>query len=208
MCADDKTITFFAERAQRNGRSLVRAPRLVAPDADALYVRSLRIDVSDLEPQIAKPHAVGKVARVRELEGTAVAQGYIGTCTNGRLEDLAIAAGILRNQKVHPDARLVVAPASRDIYLDAMAAGYIQDLVRAGASVVTPGCGPCVGTHNGVPSDGENVISTANRNFKGRMGNSKASIYLASPATVAASMLTATIRDPRDVELQPVAAGR
>jgi 3-isopropylmalate/(R)-2-methylmalate dehydratase large subunit len=199
MRADEKTLAFLSERAARSGVSLTREPQPVDPDPDAVYARSIEIDASALAPQIAKPHAVGNVVPIDEVEGTPVAEGYLGTCTNGRLEDFAIAASILRGRTVHPDFRLVVAPASRDIYLDAMAAGYIQTLVEAGASVVTPGCGPCVGTHNGVPSDGENVISTANRNFKGRMGNSNASIYLGSPATVAASALSARISDPRAV---------
>ena len=198
MEADDKTLAFFAQRATRNGAPLARQVDPVAPDADANYAQTIEIDVSGLEPQIAKPHAVGNVSPISGVAGTPIAQGFIGTCTNGRLEDFAIAAGILKGRHVHPDVRLVVAPASRDIYLDAMGAGYIQTLVEAGASVVTPGCGPCVGTHNGVPSDGENVISTANRNFKGRMGNSNSFIYLGSPATVAASVLNAQITDPRE----------
>jgi 3-isopropylmalate/(R)-2-methylmalate dehydratase large subunit len=148
-------------------------------------------------PQIAKPHAVDNVSPIEEVAGTPIAQGVLGTCTNGRLEDLAIATEILRGRRVHPDVRFIVAPASKQVYLDAMAAGYIQALVEAGAAVVTPGCGPCVGTHNGVPSDGENVISTANRNFRGRMGNSNAFIYLGSPATVAASVIEGAITDPR-----------
>ncbi|MCL2757237.1 MAG: 3-isopropylmalate dehydratase large subunit [Coriobacteriia bacterium] len=197
MRADEKTLAFLNERAERNGVALARDPQPVKPDADAVYTQTIEIDVTTLEPQIAKPHAVGNVCGISELIGTPIAQGVIGTCTNGRLEDFAIASSILAGRKIHPDCRLVVAPASRDIYLDAMAAGYIQTLVKAGASVVTPGCGPCVGTHNGVPSNGENVISTANRNFKGRMGNSNAFIYLASPATVAASVLNACITDPR-----------
>ena len=192
MKADEKTLAFFAARGD-----LAREPQPVDPDPDAVYAQTIHIDVTKLTPQIAKPHAVGNVVPLPELEETPVAEGVIGTCTNGRLEDFAIAASILKGRKIHPDVRLVVAPASRDIYLDAMAAGYIQDLVEAGACVVTPGCGPCVGTHNGVPSDGENVISTANRNFKGRMGNSNAFIYLGSPATVAASMLEGRITDPR-----------
>ena len=198
MEADEKTLAFFAERAARNGEPLVREPAPVFADVDAAYLQTVEIDVTGLEPQIAKPHAVGNVCGISEVAGTPIAQGVIGTCTNGRLEDFAIAAGILQGRRVHPDVRLVVAPASKDIYLNAMAAGYIQTLVEAGASVVTPGCGPCVGTHNGVPSDGENVISTANRNFKGRMGNSNAFIYLGSPATVAASVLNACITDPRE----------
>ena len=198
MQADEKTLAFFDERARRNGVPLVREPSPVAPDPDALYAQTIEIDTSALEPQIAKPHAVGNVSPIGEVAGTAIAEGYLGTCTNGRLEDFAIAANIMEGRKIHPDVRLVVAPASKDIYLDAMAAGYIQTFVEAGASVVTPGCGPCVGTHNGVPSDGENVISTANRNFKGRMGNSNSYIYLGSPATVAASVLNGCITDPRE----------
>jgi len=198
MRADAKTQLFFEERARRNGVPLVRTHKPVDPDADAVYAQTVEIDTSALEPQIAKPHAVGNVVPVSEVVGTPIAEGVIGTCTNGRLEDFAISANILKGRKINPDTRLVVAPASRDIYLDAIAAGYIDTFVRAGACVVTPGCGPCVGTHNGVPSDGENVLSTANRNFKGRMGNSNAFIYLGSPATVAASVLTGTITDPRE----------
>jgi 3-isopropylmalate/(R)-2-methylmalate dehydratase large subunit len=198
MCADSKTLAFFAERAERNGRPLSHTPRPTEPDADAVYARDIVIDVADIQPMIAKPHAVGNVVPIQDVEGTPVAEGVIGTCTNGRLEDFAIAAGILDGRRISSACRLVVAPASRDSYLDAMAAGYIQTLVKAGACVVSPGCGPCVGTHNGVPSDGENVISTANRNFKGRMGNSNAFIYLGSPATVAASMIGGRITDPRN----------
>jgi 3-isopropylmalate/(R)-2-methylmalate dehydratase large subunit len=198
MCADAKTQAFFEQRAARNGLPLAHEPQPVDPDEDARYTRTIEIDVSALEPIVARPHAVGNVAALAEIEGLELAEGYLGTCTNGRLEDLAIATAILKGRTIHPDFRLVVAPASRDIYLDAMAQGFIQTLVAAGASVVTPGCGPCVGTHNGVPSDGENVISTANRNFKGRMGNSNAFIYLASPATVAASSLNARVTDPRE----------
>ncbi|MDR1712676.1 MAG: 3-isopropylmalate dehydratase large subunit, partial [Coriobacteriales bacterium] len=197
MQADAKTLAFFAQRAERNGQPLARQPQPQAPDTDASYAGHIEIDASALQPQIARPHAVGNVVPIGELPETPIAQGYIGTCTNGRLEDFAIASSILKGRKVHPDVRLVVAPASRDIYLDAMAAGYIQALVEAGASVVTPGCGPCVGTHNGVPSDGEKVISTAYRTFPGRMGTSNAFIYLGSPATVAASVLNARIPDPR-----------
>jgi 3-isopropylmalate/(R)-2-methylmalate dehydratase large subunit len=199
MRADEKTFAFLTERAARSGVSFERSFCSVDPDPDAQYARTIEIDVSELEPQVAKPHAVGNVSPISDVVGIPLAEGYLGTCTNGRLEDFAISASILKGKTIHPDFRLVVAPASRDIYLDAMAAGYIQTFVEAGASIVTPGCGPCVGTHNGVPGDGENVISTANRNFKGRMGNSNASIYLASPATVATSALTAQITDPRAV---------
>ncbi len=190
MKADAKTLAWFAGRGQRT-------PHPQNPDADAVYERELTFDASGIGPQVAKPHAVDNVSPVEEVEGTPIAQGFLGTCTNGRLEDLAIAASILKGRTVHRDVRFIVAPASRRILLDAIAAGYIQTLVEAGAALVTAGCGPCVGTHNGVPSDGENVISTANRNFKGRMGNSNAFIYLASPATVAASVIEGRITDPR-----------
>ncbi|MDY0088083.1 MAG: 3-isopropylmalate dehydratase large subunit [Coriobacteriia bacterium] len=190
MRADAKTLAWFEGRGER-------VPAPVDPDRDAVYARRVEIDASEVGPQVAKPHAVDNVSPIEEVAGTPIAQGFLGTCTNGRLEDLAIATEILRGRHVHPDVRFIVAPASKQIYLDAMRAGYIQVLVEAGAAVVTPGCGPCVGTHNGVPSDGENVISTANRNFKGRMGNSNAFIYLGSPATVAASVIEGVITDPR-----------
>jgi len=186
MAADEKTLAWFEGRSDR-------APDPQNPDEDAIYESVIEIDVSTLTPQIAKPHAVDNVSPVSEVAGTPIAQGVIGTCTNGRLEDLAIAAEILKGKKIHPDVRLIVAASSRDTLLSAMEAGYIQTFIEAGACVVTPGCGPCVGTHDGVPSDGENVISTANRNFKGRMGNSNAFIYLASPATVAKSVLAGEI---------------
>ena len=190
MKADTKTLEWFEGRGER-------VPAPVDADADAAYCRELVYDAGAIGPQVAKPHSVDNVSPIEEVVGTPIAQGYLGTCTNGRLEDFAIAAGILKGRKVHPDVRFIVAPASRQILLDAIAAGYIQTLVEAGAALVTPGCGPCVGTHNGVPSDGENVISTANRNFKGRMGNGNAFIYLGSPATVAASVIGGVITDPR-----------
>ena len=190
MRADQKTLAWYAGRGDR-------APAPVDPDDDAVYAREMTIDATSLGPQVAKPHGVDNVSPIENVLGTPIQEGFLGTCTNGRLEDLAIAAEILAGRAVHPEVRFIVAPASRQIYLDAIEAGYIRTLVEAGAAVVTPGCGPCVGTHNGVPSDGENVISTANRNFKGRMGNSTAFIYLGSPATVAASVIAGEITDPR-----------
>lgn len=169
----------------------------VEPDKDAKYVNVIEVDVSKLSPQIAKPHTVDNVSPIEAVEGLEIQQGFIGTCTNGRLEDLEIAAKILKGKKVHKDCRLIIAPASKSIFLEAIKKGIVQTILDAGGVFVTPGCGPCVGTHNGVPSDGEKVLSTANRNFKGRMGNNKAEIYLGSPATVAASMIEGKITDPR-----------
>jgi 3-isopropylmalate/(R)-2-methylmalate dehydratase large subunit len=191
MEADEKTSAWLRRFTDREFQP-------VSADEDASYAKVLEYDVTRLEPQVARPHRVDNVAPLSQVAGKPVQQALIGTCTNGRLEDLKIAAGILGGRGVHRDVRLIVAPASRQVYLDAMAEGIIQTLVQAGAAVVTPGCGPCVGTHNGVPSDGETVISTANRNFKGRMGNSNAEIYLASPASVAASAVTGKITDPRE----------
>lgn len=191
MEADEKTIEWVKAHSKREFTP-------VSADPDAVYAEVLEFDVSDLEPQVAKPHTVDNVSPISEVAGTPIHQAVIGTCTNGRLEDLRIAASILKGRKISSDVRFIVAPASRKVYLDAIAEGVLQTLIEAGAAVVTPGCGPCVGTHNGVPSDGENVISTANRNFKGRMGNSNAFIYLASPATVAASAITGKITDPRE----------
>ncbi|MDO8963362.1 MAG: 3-isopropylmalate dehydratase large subunit [Coriobacteriia bacterium] len=190
MDADDKTLAWFEGRGEKT-------PAPQNADADAVYKTELTYDASTIGPQVAKPHAVDNVSPIEEVAGTPIAEGVLGTCTNGRLEDFAIAASILKGRRVHPDVRFIVAPASRRILLEAIEAGYIQTLVEAGAALVTPGCGPCVGTHNGVPSDGENVISTANRNFKGRMGNSNSFIYLGSPATVAASVIEGKITDPR-----------
>lgn len=169
----------------------------VFPDTDAQYAKVLEWDLSSVVPQVAKPHQVDAVVPVTEVSGLRVQQGLLGTCTNGRLEDLRVAAEILDGRKIFPDFRLMVAPASRQILLEAVQKGIIEILIRAGAMLLPPGCGPCHGL-GGVPRDGENVISTANRNFRGRMGNNKAFIYLASPATVAASALEGKIVDPRN----------
>lgn len=169
----------------------------VFPDPGAFYEKVMEFDISAISPQVACPHSVDNVRPIEEVEGTHIEQAFLGTCTNGRLEDLKIAASILKGKRVNPAVRLIVAPASRRIYLEALREGIISILIEAGATIVTPGCGCCVGTHNGIPADGENVISSANRNFKGRMGNPNAFIYLASPATVAASSLEGKITDPR-----------
>jgi len=167
------------------------------PDKDCNYEKVIEFDVSRLSPYIAKPHTVDNGAPIEELEGEKIHQAFLGTCTNGRLEDLGIAAKILKGKKVHPDTKFLVAPASQSIFLKALQKGIIRVFLEAGGVVLPAGCGPCVGTHQGVPADGEVVLSTANRNFKGRMGNPSAFIYLASPATVAASALKGKITDPR-----------
>ena len=187
---DHKTLKWLKQWSKK-------AIKPVYADNDAVYDNIKHYDASKIPPQVAMPHQVDNVCNITKLKNKPIQEAFIGTCTNGRFEDLKIAAYIFKGKKVHPDVRLIVAPASRPIFLKAMKAGIIKILVESGANVVTPGCGPCVGTHNGVPSDGEVVLSTANRNFKGRMGNPHAFIYLASPASVAVSAIRGKITDPR-----------
>ena len=142
-------------------------------------------------------HSVDNTAVVSTLKKVKINEAFLGTCTNGRIDDLKVAAKILNKRKVYPEVKLIIAPSSRAVYLEALELGLVETFIKTGAVIVAPGCGPCVGTHNGIPSDAEVVISTANRNFKGRMGNPSAFIYLASPATVAASALKGYISDPR-----------
>lgn len=184
-------------RAWLEGRSDVDFQEVVA-DADASYERVIEYDVNDLQPQVARPHTVDNVVPATEVAGTKIDQAFIGTCTNGRLEDFLVAAQLLRGRKVASTTRLLILPASREVLLSAISAGVIADLVTAGAVILNPGCGPCLGAHQGVMAPGEVTISTANRNFKGRMGCKQAEIYLASPATVAASALAGEIVDPRE----------
>jgi 3-isopropylmalate/(R)-2-methylmalate dehydratase large subunit len=171
----------------------------VQPDPDASYAAHHSFDISMLEPQIACPHRVDNVRPISEVKGEKIGMAFLGTCTNGRLEDLAIAAKILKGSKVHPRVTLVITPASREVTVEACARGYIPILLESGGMLNVPGCGPCVGALGGIPGDGVNVLSTANRNFLGRMGNAKANIYLSSPATVAASCITGKITDPREL---------
>jgi homoaconitate hydratase family protein/3-isopropylmalate dehydratase small subunit len=166
-------------------------------DNGAKYFREIEINLGEVFPVVAAPHNVDNIKSVSDVAGAVVHEGLIGTCTNGRIEDLRIAASILKGKKIKEGFQLNVIPASREIYLTAIEEGLIADMVKAGANVLTPSCGPCLGTGQGIPASGHTVISTANRNFLGRMGNKEASIYLASPATVAASALSGEITDPR-----------
>jgi len=170
----------------------------IKADKDAKYEKILNYDVSSLEPQIAKPHSVDNVVPIGKVEGTKIDQVFIGSCTNGRLEDLRIAAKILKGKKVHPDVKLLIGPASKKIFLQAVKEGLIQTFIETEGVVLNPGCGPCVGTHQGIPADGEVVLSTTNRNFKGRMANPNSFIYLSSPATAAVSAIRGKITDPRE----------
>ncbi|MCL5408930.1 MAG: 3-isopropylmalate dehydratase large subunit [Candidatus Omnitrophica bacterium] len=170
----------------------------VFSDKDAKYDNEIHLNIENLNPLVAKPHTVDNVDQAQHFKGTKINQAFIGTCTNGRIEDLEIVAGILKGKKVNPDVRTIITPGSRKIFLEALEKGFIKIFLESGCCVTNPGCGACVGTHQGIPSDNDVVISTANRNFKGRMGNPNAFIYLASPATVAASAITGEITDPRN----------
>jgi len=191
--SDSITRSYLA--SQGRGKQYIA----LQPDDDATYESMIEIDATQLEPTVSKPHTVDNVALAKELKGVRVDQVFIGTCTNGRLDDLGIAATILEGRRRHPHTRLIVAPASKKVLLAAEAAGYIKILVESGASIVPPGCAACLGAHQGVLGDGETCVSTANRNFKGRMGNPAGFIYLASPATAAATAICGEITDPREV---------
>jgi len=168
-------------------------------DDDANYFMEKEYNISSIEPVVACPHKVDNVKKAKELGDIKVDQCLIGTCTNGRLSDLERAASILKGNKVHPDTRLLILPASKQIFEEALDKGIIKTLSKAGGLVLPPGCGPCLGAHQGALAPGEKCISTANRNFKGRMGCKESEIYLASPLTVAASAITGKITDPREV---------
>jgi len=169
------------------------------PDAEANYEQVISVNLDQLEPMLSLPHAVDNVRPVAQIKRVKIQQAFIGTCTNGRLEDLAVAAEILKGKKKCSGTRLLIAPASRQVLIRAIEKGYIKSLLEAGATILPPGCTACLGLHQGVLGDGEVCISTANRNFKGRMGNPEAMIYLASPATAAASAIRGEIADPRDI---------
>lgn len=189
---DAETVRYLREEA-----GVTDPLDLVTSDADATFERTVSVDVSTLAPLVACPHTVDNVKSVTAVAGTPVQQVVIGSCTNGRLDDLAEAAGIVRGRHVATGTRMLVFPASGRIWAEALRLGYLADFVAAGAVVMNPGCGPCLGVHEGALGDGETAISTTNRNFKGRMGNPRSDVYLASPAVAAASALTGVITDPR-----------
>jgi 3-isopropylmalate/(R)-2-methylmalate dehydratase large subunit len=202
---DDRVFDWLApRRARRTGEPIEAVRERIAagalyPDPDAPYEAEYVYRLEDLEPMVACPHSVDHVRPLREVAGTRIDMAFIGTCTNGRLEDIAAAAEILRGRRIAPGVRLLVIPASREVLEEALRRGFIQTLVEAGAMIGVPGCGPCMGNHMGVPAPGEVVISSGSRNFRGRMGTPDAEIYLASPAVVAASALRGVITDPREI---------
>ncbi len=187
---DDITRAYLAGRVDRPWEA-------VEPDEDAVYEREVVIDLSELEPTVALPHLPSNTRTVQEVAGMPIQQVVIGSCTNGRLDDLRQAAAILKGKKVHDGVRCIVLPATQQIMLDAMAEGLVQIFIEAGAAVSTPTCGPCLGGHMGVLSNGERAVSTTNRNFVGRMGPTDSEIILASPAVAAASAVAGCIADPR-----------
>lgn len=191
MKADKKVLEWVK-------RHSVKEPNPIEADQDAKYCEIKEYDCSLLSPKVACPHSVDNVKNVEEVLGVAVDQVFIGTCANGRLEDIEVAAKILKGKKVKDGLKLIVTPASKKIYLDSIKKGYVETIIKAGGIINNPGCGPCVGTHQGVLADGEVSFSTSNRNFKGKMGNPNSSIYLGSPATAAATALEGVISDPRE----------
>jgi len=194
MPPDEETLRYLKEEA-----GVDESFELMAPDADAEYDRVVEINASELAPQIACPHRVDNIKPIDEVLGTHVDQIVIGSCTNGRLDDIEIAASILKGKKVDRSTRMLIFPASWRIYRRAMREGYLADLADAGAVICNPGCGPCLGVHQGALGDKEVALATTNRNFKGRMGNPMAEVHLCSPAVAAASAMTGTITDPRGV---------
>jgi 3-isopropylmalate/(R)-2-methylmalate dehydratase large subunit len=213
MAADEKTLAYLRtnkvenrvgkagndDNGVRSSDPAFDLHAVIQPDPGATYAAVHRYAAEDLEPYVACPHTVDNVVTLSAVAGTPVQQAFLGTCTNGRLEDIAAAADVLRGRKVARGTRLLVIPASSQVMADALAAGHIAALVEAGATIGVPGCGPCMGNHMGIPAPGEATISSANRNFRGRMGTRDAEIYLASPAVVAASAVKGVIAGPAEV---------
>jgi len=193
FCAVDKKAQQFL--FEERGKTFPS----IEPDPNANYADTITIHSSEIDFMISAPHTVDNVKNIAEVEGVELDQVFIGTCTNGRFEDLSTAARILKGRKVNPNVRLIVQPASRKVYKKTLKAGIIETLLDAGAVINPPGCGPCVGRHLGLLGDGEICLSTQNRNFKGRMGNPKAEIYLSSPAVAAVSAVTGKITNPKEL---------
>ncbi len=195
--ADEVTLGYLGGRT-------ATPPAAFGPDPDATYEATHVVDVTDLEPQVACPHSPGNAAPVSAVAGRPIQQAYLGSCANARLEDLAVAAAVVQGRRVDPRVRMIVTPASHNEAVQATKAGYIETLMEAGAHVTASGCGACPGGHGGVVGPGEVCISSSNRNFRGRMGSPDAEVYLASPATVAASAIAGAIADPRDFLPRPL----
>jgi 3-isopropylmalate/(R)-2-methylmalate dehydratase large subunit len=189
---DEITEAYMKEHSKRDYK-------IYEPDEDAEYVAEYTVDLSELAPVVAFPHLPENTKPVEEAKGVKIDQVVIGSCTNGRLSDLRIAAEILEGKHVAKNVRTIVIPATQKIYLEAMEKGYIKTFIEAGAIVSTPTCGPCLGGYMGVLAAGERCISTTNRNFVGRMGHVDSEVYLASPAVAAASAITGVISDPREI---------
>lgn len=188
--ADDKTLEYI-------DKSGAKKPKFYKADSDAEYEKIYEIDLSELEPVVAFPHLPENVKRFNEIGNVKIDQVVIGSCTNGRIEDLAAAAEILKGKKIAKGVRAIIIPATQKIYLEAMERGYLKIFIEAGAVVSTPTCGPCLGGYMGILAEGERAVATTNRNFVGRMGHPKSEVYLAGPAAAAASALTGRITDPR-----------
>jgi 3-isopropylmalate/(R)-2-methylmalate dehydratase large subunit len=189
---DEKTRAYLADRLKD------RAYQEVHADADAVYRKELDLDVSTLQPMVACPHEVENTKPIGEVAGTRIDQVFLGSCANAKYEDLVVAADILKGRRIHPDVRFIITPGSKQIMLEAMRSGVLATLVESGGTLTNPGCGACAGD-GGILADGEVCLSTANRNFLGRMGSNKSSIYLCSPATLAASAIKGVISDPREL---------
>ena len=189
----------FDEKTKEYVEGRVKDYEPVAPDADAKYVRTVEINLSELKPVVAFPHLPGNTKRVEDIGEIKIHQVVIGSCTNGRLEDLAIAAEIMKGHKVHKDVRCIVIPGSQQVYMEALEAG-LKTFIESGAAVSTPTCGPCMGGHMGIMTAGERCVSTTNRNFRGRMGHVDSEVYLAGPHVAAASAILGRIATPEEVE--------
>ena len=186
-----ETLEYLEGRAQKEFE-------VVVSDDDAKFDQIIEFDISELEPQIACPHTVDNVHPITEVTGTKIDEIFFGSCTNARLEDFEIVAKVMEGKKVHRDVRMLVFPASKDVFLEAMRLGYVQTLAESGAVIMNTGCGPCMGNHEGVPAEGEVVLATNNRNYRGRLGNRDSEVYLSSPLVAAHSAITGTITDPRN----------